>query len=141
MRRLQATVQKTILAEAVRKLKAQYTSMLITVSTPANRALRGAIQHDPLLDRFPLGRRPARWAWIVLSRRSGAASPPEGPNEKNYLGSHVHFGRYLKNLETLSQENTTREITCADDGLGYRPERTAWIAHLLSLKIFTGPPC
>lgn len=134
MRGLQATVQTPILAEAVRKLKAQYTSMLITVSAQEPSEAQFNTIHS-LID-FLLAVDPLDGHGLYYLGEAERLLYRKDRNGEGYLGSHVHFGRYLKNLETLSQENTTREITCADDGLGYCPERTAWIAHLLAQDFY-----
>ncbi len=131
---LQTSVQTPILAEAVRRLKGQYTSMLITVSSQEPSAEQFKTIHS-LID-FLLGVDPFDGHGLYYRGEVERLMYRKDQNGAGYLGSHRSFNLYLKNLERLPQENITRKIACSDDALGYCPERTAWIAHLLAQDFY-----
>lgn len=134
VRGLQPTVQTPILAEAVRRLKGQYTSVLITASAQEPSAEQFRTIHS-LID-FLLAVDPLDGHGLYYRGEAERLLYRKDRNGAGYLGSHASFNQYLKNLEILSQENTTREINCADDALGYCSERTAWVAHLLAQDFY-----
>jgi hypothetical protein len=127
---LPASVQTPILAEAVRRLKAQYTSMRITASSQEPSAEQFETLHS-LID-FLLAVDPLDGHGLYYRGEVARLMYRKDRNGAGYWGSHSPFNQYLKRLEILPRENITREIHCSDDGLGYCPERTAWIAHLLA---------
>ena len=132
--KLPLNFQASVQAEAVGQLKKQYGSM-VEGSSRADPPAEEFKRLNGLTD-FLLAIDPRDGHGLYYKGEAQRLQYRKNPDGNGFLGSHAHFQRYLDTLKKISQETLPRPIGCANDAIGYCPERTAWIANHLAQDFY-----
>jgi hypothetical protein len=132
--KLSAASQLPVVAEAVGRVKKQYASLLEGIT--AKELPAEEIKTLNSMADFLLTIDPRDGHGLYYKGEALRLQYRKEPTGAGFLGSHDHFNKYLSLLEKVSQENPPRPIGCANEAIGYCPERTAQISNHLAQDFY-----